>query len=842
MELVNCGLDRPLPKVVKVNMMSKEFLSSIKLKDIKREVNLISYNSDENIEEFTVNSALEIKDSVLEHIKKCINTDKKINAFIDAEMNTGKTLLQKHLNKHMRDISKDTVVIHLAGNNSLNYSILHDNVLKDNKGNVIETIEFDKFFKGEDKESIKFEKINCDSAITNFNNFFKLLELLESLNRKYIILFDECHMFISEFLFRNSEIKTNGSDEEFEQIMDMFQEGMNKVLSQGNENSLGALWFTATPDSFEGCDLRFSKVFRLYLKDEYRVKTSLLKPVQIAGKTLVSRLSYIIKCLEEGPEDLLLSIFLNRKKDIDNLVPCLKSYMKMVKNYKDEEVEKMIAVFYRNDTKKNTKNEVLEGVIKDSTIPSHVRIIFSTSYVNVGLEMIEEARPVDIVIFVIKETFSLIGEIQYCGRFRRGIRMIHMVATEFTGRKLISYERFLKYKKKELEKQCKALIDVIKITAKSNEISLRNAKRLFDTNDIRTGIQCISIKNNKCCINKMSLLNTAFLLYQRDYTLSSFDSLIDAFCNHRTMHIENIAENTVIDYSNKTLEDLGIVKEKKEKSSTAKDTNNAIKNINKLINEENKGYIRKALRTGDISYLDYNIEVEDDYGETSLLIVDNSKIKKELSIILNSNRYKNAFGLFKEGEKNIGYNEDIIDKILDLKIKNPYFSDKKKEQKVITVNTAYYDAPVLKQNKVKNEIKKVINAADFMIDSKLALLNTSKLSDYKNVNGTRLTEKIKIELFENLMYSGAAELEFSRIIERLNKDSQSNKENINENNKKIKSLKTEWNLDGTPLTKYDKKNSYHNNLILKVVKLYFNISKIKTGYVISSAKDSYKIQ
>lgn len=347
MEAVDVLLKRPLPCIEPSNMLSQEYLDTLKLQVKKKKTNFINYLTEE-VEDFIVESALEIKRPVLEHIVyDCIKRNRKVNAVIEGTMSVGKTLLQKWLNVEIHKDMNDVVIIHMSGSNTLNYKIYYDNELLDNEGNVIKTIKFSKFFRGNDKEKVDFDKLEDDSVVTNFNNFGKLIDLVESQNKRYLILFDECHAYLSEYFFRNSEIE-DAIGMDYNGVMEQFEKAINYSLSPLSK-SLGMLWFTATPDVFD-CDdsMCFTRVFRVDLKDEYKMPISLMKPVHLKGNKLISKLNYIIDWIKENPSDSVLSIYLNNAREIKNIVNYLKTY---IKNFRPdlsvEDIEKMIAILYK---------------------------------------------------------------------------------------------------------------------------------------------------------------------------------------------------------------------------------------------------------------------------------------------------------------------------------------------------------------------------------------------------------------------------------------------------------------------------------------------------------------
>ena len=88
---------RPLPYREPLNILSEDYLNTLVLDSKVKKTNFINYLTEEE-EDFIVESALEIKSSIFEHIYDCMIRNKKVNAIVEGTMSVGKTLLQKWVN------------------------------------------------------------------------------------------------------------------------------------------------------------------------------------------------------------------------------------------------------------------------------------------------------------------------------------------------------------------------------------------------------------------------------------------------------------------------------------------------------------------------------------------------------------------------------------------------------------------------------------------------------------------------------------------------------------------------------------------------------------------------
>lgn len=789
---------RPLPYREPLNIFSEEFLKTLNLEKKKKIPHKIEYFTDD-IEELIVKSALEIAPSIVEHAKEYKKFNKKFNIAIDGVMNIGKSTLMKSLHTDLNCLDEDMVYITLTGYNVLCYNIMYNGELRDSKGNVIKTINYQKHFRGNDDINPNYKELESDAVITNLNNLHKTVELLEELGKEYVIFFDECHTLLLDYQYRNGKI----SKEDYERIMERFERTINYVLDPKSKCN-GVIWCSATMDVFKANDnYYFTKVFDLDLPEEYKVTTHVLKPVHLKGDNILSKLVYIVNWLKANQENAILTIYLNSKRDIDKLVYYLKAYIKKFrKDIQDEDLDKIIAIIHSENTE---DNEALTQIQKNATLPNETKILIATSYMNAGVEVMVKGKAVDVMIFVDRKTFSLINEIQFTGRFRHGIRMLYLIAHELKFRGIMTYTEYIENTLESYRELARDTIEHINKYARLHNCSLQNAKESIyghNEKDPTKPSNHIALVDGKYVVSETAIRHCIFLVYQQTYTLANFNTLTNAFYNHKTMHVENVVKLEVVDYTDVTLESLGLEKPKKPKSTISKkETVTAITKINELTTLENKEYIRKVLLKNNTEYIKYYKEVEED-GENSLLLVENKELETELATLLNSPRYKKAKVLFTNDSKS---NEKLIGDILDIKIPNTKFTDRKMDNIVSNINSQIEEAPLLEQERVEKKIKKIDPNGTFVIESKKAvdLVITEEKPRNLYVN-----KDMKATIFESLAYSGALD--------------------------NIDSINIEWNNDGTP-TQFNSKNKAHVNIVEKALSLYFNLNK-KNGNILSRKK------
>lgn len=790
MELIDINSARPLPSTEPVNMFSAEYLSKLELEAKKKIVKHIEYITEER-EELIVKSALEIAPKILEHAKECRKKNKKFSLAVDGTMNIGKSRLMKHLHFILPTLNEDMVFITVTGYNMLCYSIMYNGELFNSANELIAKIGYQKHFKGNDDTKPNYKELESDAIITNLNNLHKSIELVESLNKEYVVLFDECHTLLLDYHYRNSKI----SKEDSSRIMDKFKKTLDFCTERKSRCS-GVIWCSATMDVFNrNPEFTFTKVFDLDLEEEYKISTNLLRPIHLKGDSILAKMIYIVDWLKNNPEDAILSIYLNKRKDIDKIIKYLKMYVKKFRSdLKDEDIDKFIAVIHSKNTK---NNDALNSIQETSTLPDSVRLLFATSYMNAGVEVLIKGKALDIMMFVEKKSFTLINEIQFTGRFRAGVRALYLIAQELKYKKAIDYIQYVEKELQEYKTLAELTIKYIDKYSKKHKCShlqARDAIYLTNEKDATLSQNHITLVNEKYVVDELAIRNCIFILYHQNYTLSTFKTLTEAFYNHKTMNIKHVSKLKIEDYTHITLEYLGLEepkKEKKEKVSKAM-TVDAITKIIELTTDENREYIRKAILKDNLEFLNYSKEVEEDNGETSILLVNTDEIKKELTTLLNSPRYQKAKLLFSEDKNN---NEKIIDDILDIKIPNTKFSERRMDNIVSNIQSSIENTPISEQETEEKNIKKTDrkNGA-FVIEAKKAVDLVVTQEKPSNMN---ITLAMKKAVFEYLAHAG--------VLQEAN-------------------IEIEWNNDGTP-TQFKKTNKKHVNIVNKAFKLYFNIDK-----------------
>lgn len=783
---------RPLPYIEPLNILSDDMIKGIEL-EVREKVRTDVIYITEERERMIVESAVEIAEKIKDDAKRSKDKNIKFNIGIDGTMFIGKSTLLRHLHMLLPILYKEVVFITVTAYNMLCYNIMYNGLIKDENGEIVEKIDYQKHFKGNDGEQPDYNNLNKDAVITNLNNLHKTIELLESLGKEYIIFYDECHTIISDYNYRNS--KTSNDEEAYDRVLDRFKRNLDFCLTRESKCK-GIIWCSATMDVFSYNPLfEFTKIYDLDLKDEYKIPIGIIKPVHLKGDSILSKVLFMINWLKLNPEEAVLSIYRNNVRETNKIIELFKKYVLARRTDLTEEyLDSIIGVVNADNTE---DNNALNSIQKNSVLPDNIRILFTTSYMNAGVEVNVKGRALDFMMFIDKKSFSLLPEIQSTGRYRCGIRSLYLIASDLKYRKMIDYAQYVDIKYKEFEKLAKDTINYLEGYAKIAECSLLTAKEAVfkeDKGNLALPQNHITYRDGNLVVNELAVRNAIFVLYQQHYTLSSFDSLVNAFYNHKTINAKHIAKLKTVDYSDITLESLGLEKPKKTKSKgvSKSQTTKVINRINELMNDENRDYISSAILNNNLSYLDYSIEEIDEYGETSLTFVNNEELKNEIAILLKSNRYSVAKNLISKSKTK---NKKLINDILDTKISIKKFRERINDNIASNIITRIEEAPLMEQEKEEKKIKKIDqkNGA-FIIEAKKAI---DLVVTDENPNSLNITLNMKKAVFEYLMYTEIPE-QFG--------------------------IEVKWTIDGNP-TPYDKNNKAHNKLINKVFKTFFNLDK-----------------
>lgn len=231
---------------------------------------------------------------------------------------------------------------------------------------------------------------NLDMVITTPDSFYKVVEACKEENRQFYVVYDEAHEIIRSYDFRKKMIiPLNYYD---------------------NELCYGFMGMTATPEIFEGYENNGEPIF------EKTFEFTPEEPFVQAEKTF---LSY---GLSKDVAGIVSWIINYRKKDKTPIVVRVNN-----KNI-IAECENILSKLGYGVSKWYTGNEdifdntQLEDALNKLKI--NFDVLFTTCLIDVGVEIELDFKPV--IVDFMDNNSKLIEDIQFVGRFRNGIKELHL--------------------------------------------------------------------------------------------------------------------------------------------------------------------------------------------------------------------------------------------------------------------------------------------------------------------------------------------------------------------------------------------------------------------------------
>lgn len=333
---------------------------------------------------------------------------------------------------------------------------------------------------------VKVDK-SYNPIISTAESLYKAIRSCEESNREFYLVYDEVHEAYLHYTFRR------------------------KLIAPFNEytNSLcrGFLGMTATDDNICIDDL-WDNIITVKPQQPF-IQSNKLNIVTNLGNSIKDIVSHIYRIKEEYKNSPIICR-INDKNKIEEVVKILNNF-----GYKSnvwsstEEEESNIDLF----------NNAMKGLNIDFDI------LFTTSLVDVGVEILLNKKPIVIDFMTLKS--KVIEDIQFIGRFRNGIEQIDLVINSV--KKDYNYFNFREEYNKTL-KGAKELINLINGDLEEDKIKSLCINKLITAEE-----------EIEYSVNTDGCLVVAYNRYIKKI-LSNPNKLMVFLKNHKTLNVREICK------------------------------------------------------------------------------------------------------------------------------------------------------------------------------------------------------------------------------------------------------------------------------------------------------------
>lgn len=607
-----------------------EYLKNIKLMSMNSLSESFEYNA-LDIYKVTVNSVKDVYDDLINDICKYNKLNIPFTIGISSAMGSLKTTTLKEVFRYLID-NDIAIPLYISPMNLINYQqLLNNQIIKDDR--VVYEFLSQKYFVGESKDDTDFKNITGDVIYSNLNHFRKLIDLMRKNNKKFVVVLDECHIIITDYLFRN----TNLSSVEILQIMSEFELLINECMDFKSDNGcIGNIFLSATMEPLSNSkDILFTKMYDLDIPKEKRVQVSLMEPLNVDKINMENIFNIIVRTLEKTNRDSIQIINWNTSlKNMKSLREKLKGYQVKTGNLKDIDFDTELEILHSDNIKGNETYESIKNRLK---IPKNIKIIIATSIISSGINIEEHERTVDMTIFCNDETFTKSNEVQIVGRVRTGIRLLQIVTPYSSKKNIMYYKTFIEKERDPFIKEVEAGINFLnQLRNIDTEASKRKRLATYKTKDLTNVYNYINVVNNQFKLSKFALMSYLYLTYNKEHVLKSIKGLSNAIYHHKALTIHFVREPQVLDFKDKenVYEQISKTKPPSSCDKNNDGNKNEVKDIKRNANNELVKLLMNEIKLSEASLenqYNYNLLKTRDY-KFEVIQKANLEENKELSI------------------------------------------------------------------------------------------------------------------------------------------------------------------------------------------------------------------
>ncbi len=573
--------------VISMADINPAYLENITLMKMNSSSEVFEYNALET-KRATVGSVKEIYDDLIADISKYLKLEKPFTIGISSPMGSLKTTTLKDVFRYC--IENDIgLPLYISPMNLINYQQLINSSIVNGDNEVIYKFLSQQYFVGDGSVEVDFKNITGDVIYSNMNHFRKLINLMKKNKKKFVVVFDECHIAITDYLFRN----TNLSTFEVTQVMSEFERLLKECMDFNIDNyCVGIVLVSATMEPFSNSKgILFTKMYDLDIPDEKKIQVSLMEPLIVDKINMENIFNTLIRTLEKTGENSIQIINWNTSlKNLRKLKERLKKYQIETGNLKNIDFDKELEILHSDNIK---NNETYESIKTERRIPKGKRIILATSVVSAGINIEEEIRNVDMTLFCEDDTFTKTNEVQIVGRIRTGVRLLQLVTSYKNGKNIMHYKTYVDKEKGNFIKEIKAGITFLNQLRYTETEELKRRKlSTYKTKNLGNVYNYINVIDNEFVISEFALMGYLFLTYNKEHVLTSVKGLSNAIYHHKALNVKLVREAQTLDFKDKKgiYEQISKLKplssEKNDDDINENNTKNEIKEIKSTADKE----------------------------------------------------------------------------------------------------------------------------------------------------------------------------------------------------------------------------------------------------------------